>query len=90
MGDTVWSMLPGAQTLTPTRVMDVSTVTGVGFANVHTLQGQPRSLTWSQAASTTGLLTKVPGSCWVYDRNPVQCRLADCAYRLQLGRLQCV
>ena len=39
----MWSMLPAAQTLSPTRVTGVSTVSTVGFANVHTLQGQPHS-----------------------------------------------
>ena len=36
----VWSMLPGAQMLTPTRVVDVRHVVRTGFATVHTLQGQ--------------------------------------------------
>ena len=35
----VWSMLPGAHTLTRTRVVDVRRVERTGYANVHTLQG---------------------------------------------------
>ena len=42
VGDTVWSMLPGAQTLAPTRVTDVRHTVQTGFVNVHTLQGERR------------------------------------------------
>ena len=40
VGDVVWSVLPGAPTHTPTRIVDVRYATQIGYANVHTLQGQ--------------------------------------------------
>ena len=40
VGDVVWSMLPGAPALTPTRITDVRHVIRTGYASVHTLQGQ--------------------------------------------------
>ena len=39
VGDMVWSMLPGAHSLSPTTVADVRRVVRTGYANVHTLQG---------------------------------------------------
>ena len=43
----IWSMLPGAQALTPTRVKDVRRVVRTGYVNVHTLRGQHFLLTLS-------------------------------------------
>ena len=45
VGDVVWSVLPGARALTPTRIADVRQVVRTGYANVHTLQGEWCSLT---------------------------------------------
>ena len=39
MGDLVWSLLPGEQTLTPTAVTNKRSITQRGFVNAHTLQG---------------------------------------------------
>ena len=39
MGDMVWNMLPGAHTLSTTRIADVRHVVRTGFANVYTLAG---------------------------------------------------
>ena len=36
----MWSMLPGARSLTATRITDVSRALRSGYVNVHTLQGQ--------------------------------------------------
>ena len=44
VGDTLWGILPGAQTLAPTRVADVRHTPQTGFVNVHTLQGDRRPL----------------------------------------------
>ena len=39
VGDTVWSMLPGARTLNPIMITSKHHVKRRGFVNVHTFQG---------------------------------------------------
>ena len=40
VGDSVWSMLPGAQRLAATHITNVDHVIQAGYINVHTLQGE--------------------------------------------------
>ena len=55
----MWSMLPGARTLSPSRISEVRSVVRTGYATIHTLQGWRCSTTPKTVMDVAPAITKL-------------------------------